>query len=215
MKKVVWDDMRGVGLLLLAVVKGLSWGYNYQLRPTRGKISMKDSSCESYFVPGDHVRVVTTDPYATLHTLSTLKVQKDIKLPEFQNKFNSSQFEGVVTEVWEKCEVDPHCCCAELAFDATITVTFNVTLSSYNEYGSTGSQVILWKSCYGTDELIKIPASKSTDVLHAEDDGGAKNVNRVHGGFKLHGKKGKVFNEVIIDVDQDVSYLGSYIYSKV
>lgn len=26
--------------------------------------------------------------------------------------------------VWDKCEVDPHCCCAELAFDAPLEVSF-------------------------------------------------------------------------------------------
>ena len=29
---------------------------------------------------------------------------------------------GVVTNVWEICETDPACCCAELATDATHTV---------------------------------------------------------------------------------------------
>lgn len=32
---------------------------------------------------------------------------------------------GVVSDAWEKCEVDPHCCCAELAEeDAAVTVDF-------------------------------------------------------------------------------------------
>eukprot|EP00630_Chrysocystis_fragilis_P000831 CAMPEP_0197401346 /NCGR_PEP_ID=MMETSP1165-20131217/18351_1 /TAXON_ID=284809 /ORGANISM="Chrysocystis fragilis, Strain CCMP3189" /LENGTH=66 /DNA_ID=CAMNT_0042927457 /DNA_START=289 /DNA_END=489 /DNA_ORIENTATION=+ len=32
---------------------------------------------------------------------------------------------GVCTDVWEKCEVDPHCCCAELADEAAaVTVHF-------------------------------------------------------------------------------------------
>ena len=118
--------------------------------------------------------------------------------PEFQRKFNSSQFEGVVTDVWEKCEVDPHCCCAELAFDAPITVMFNVTLSSYNEYGAIGSRTVSWKSCYGIDELIKIISSKDTSRGVFGDE-----------------RSPAALNEVIIDVDQDVSYLGSYMHSKI
>lgn len=78
---------------------------------------------------------------------------------------------------------------------------FNVTLSSYNEYGATGSQAVSWKSCYGIDELIKMPPSVVTGADVVSDKTGV-------GRRVAH-------NEVIIDVDQDVSYLGSYLHSKV
>ena len=45
-----------------------------------------------------------------------------MKLPEFDDSFSSLGFEGVVVDIWDKCEVDPHCCCAELAYDAPIRV---------------------------------------------------------------------------------------------
>ena len=78
---------------------------------------------------------------------------------------------------------------------------FNVTLSSYNEYGATGSQAVSWKSCYGIDELIKMPPSEITGADMNSDKSGV-------GHRAAH-------NEVIIDVDQDVSYLGSYLHSKI
>jgi hypothetical protein len=37
-----------------------------------------------------------------------------------------SNMEGVVTSTWEKCEVDPHCCCAELATEGAVRVDFDL-----------------------------------------------------------------------------------------
>ena len=35
---------------------------------------------------------------------------------------NARGWEGTVSDVWEICETDPACCCAELATDAPLTV---------------------------------------------------------------------------------------------
>jgi hypothetical protein len=42
--------------------------------------------------------------------------------PVGKQRYTSKGLEGVIIDVWDKCEVDPHCCCAELAFDAPIRV---------------------------------------------------------------------------------------------
>lgn len=72
-------------------------------------ITMRDASTASiFFKIGDKVQVIRD----VLHRPNSL--------PEF----SSMGFQGVVCDVWEKCEVDPHCCCAELAFDAPVQVRF-------------------------------------------------------------------------------------------
>lgn len=56
------------------------------------QIQMKDASSAYWFSKGDKVRV----------TSSVMKAGFDLMGRE-----------GVVTETWEKCDVDPTCCCAE------------------------------------------------------------------------------------------------------
>lgn len=73
--------------------------------------AMIDSSTASVFIrSGDRVRVAVD----VWHRPSGSDV----------NRFSSRGFVGTVTDVWEKCEEDPHCCCAELAFDAPYEVSF-------------------------------------------------------------------------------------------
>ena len=52
---------------------------------------------------------------------------------------------GVVTSVWHICEEDPVCCCAELAFDAPIEVSFEDKLDG------------LWSAHFALDELEMLP----------------------------------------------------------
>lgn len=72
-------------------------------------ISMRDGSTASiFFAIGDRVRIV-----------------KDVwHRPKSLPPFTSIEMIGTVCDIWEKCEVDPHCCCAELAFDAPVQVRF-------------------------------------------------------------------------------------------
>mmetsp|Transcript_18230 Transcript_18230/g.18295 ORF Transcript_18230/g.18295 Transcript_18230/m.18295 type:complete len:128 (+) Transcript_18230:89-472(+) len=74
----------------------------------KGNLVMKDASTIGYFRIGDSVRIISDVPHRSQNGTS----------------FCSNGFTGKVVEVWEKCEVDPHCCCAELAFDAPIQVQF-------------------------------------------------------------------------------------------
>lgn len=67
-------------------------------------LAMRDSSSVTWFQVGDRVRV------------NQGIVAKGMSLKGRV---------GVVSDAWEKCEVDPHCCCAELAEeDAAVTVSF-------------------------------------------------------------------------------------------
>ena len=50
-----------------------------------------------------------------------------------------------MVQVWEKCEVDPACCCAELAFDAPIEVRFEG-----DDYDETSS---FWTAFFAVDEI--------------------------------------------------------------
>ena len=78
-------------------------------RSTHKLLVMKDGSTASgYFNVGD---IICVD--ADVFHLSA-----DGK------KFSSKGLVGTVVEIWEKCEVDPHCCCAELAHDAPFKVEF-------------------------------------------------------------------------------------------
>ena len=73
-------------------------------------LSMVDSS-SSYAQRGHHVRVVES----VLATTATSGRTLDLK-----------GWVGVVSDGWTKCEVDPHCCCAEMSAvdDASIEVLF-------------------------------------------------------------------------------------------
>ena len=70
---------------------------------------MRDGSTASvFFAIGDRVKIV-----------------KDVwHRPKSLPPFTSIEMIGTVCDIWEKCEVDPHCCCAELAFDAPVQVRF-------------------------------------------------------------------------------------------
>jgi hypothetical protein len=97
----------------------------------RDMLYMRDgSTAENYFSLGDKVRVV-----------KDMWHYNNIGNGE---KFSSIGMSGIVTDVWEKCDVDPHCCCAELVFDAPIEVTFN------------HSSKVSWSARFAIDEIQKL-----------------------------------------------------------
>ena len=98
---------------------------------------MRDASTASvFFSVGDKVRII-----------------KDVwHRPQSLPSFNSIDLEGTVCEVWEKCEVDPHCCCAELAFDAPIQVRF-----LGNQYIS---DIDNWTAHFAMDEIQVVKKSE-------------------------------------------------------
>ena len=177
-------------------------------RERSASVLMRDgSTAENYFRLGDNVRVIA----GPRHQLSSLSLSfpssSSIKLPEFDKTFSSVGFVGVVHEVWEKCDVDPHCCCAELAFDAPIRVMFNVSLVSCNEYGAIGAATVHWSAQFAVDELEKTAAPQ----LSAE---GGRLVGERAGVESGAGKRKALQNEVRFEIDEDVTYLGKYVDSK-
>ena len=95
-------------------------------------LSMRDGSTSSnYFKVGEKVRVSTDVWHRPPHASK----------PSFSSKGR----EGSVVQVWEKCEVDPACCCAELAFDAPIEVRFEG-----DDYDETSS---FWTAFFAVDEI--------------------------------------------------------------
>ena len=94
---------------------------------------MRDGSTAStYFDVGDKVRVVMD----VWHK------------PRTQAPYSSKDLEGVILSVWEKCEVDPSCCCAELAFDAPIEVQFHG-----NQYDANAHT---WTAHFALNEIQRI-----------------------------------------------------------
>jgi hypothetical protein len=116
--------------LMVSVVAFQSSSIYSTSRNRMRTISMRDGSTAStFFSVGDKVKII-----------------KDVwHRPESLPSFNSIDLEGTVCEVWEKCEVDPHCCCAELAFDAPIQVRF-----FGNQYNS---QEDNWTAHFAMDEI--------------------------------------------------------------
>lgn len=94
--------------LLGAFNQGMAWesvGFIRSRRPARFALVMKDRSMVSYFQEGDLVQVSCDDVRRQGSALAG--------------------FCGVVTDAWVKCEVDPHCCCAEQVEDShAVTVGF-------------------------------------------------------------------------------------------
>lgn len=68
-----------------------------------------------------------------------VKIIRDVPVTNDQGlRLSTLGMEGVISEIWEKCEVDPHCCCAEQSFDAPFRVDFatmNSTSTSISFYG--------------------------------------------------------------------------------
>jgi len=79
---------------------------------------MRDGSTASvFFKVGDRVRI-----------------SKDVFITDNDGvRLSTRGMTGMITDIWEKCEIDPHCCCAEQAFDAPFRVDFssNSSLSFY------------------------------------------------------------------------------------
>ena len=117
-------------------------------------LQMKDSSCSYWFQVGDIVQVSTT-----VH-----KAGIDLKGRR-----------GMVTETWEKCSVDPTCCCAEFVDDNyAVTVTFQGPLLMLDTgmddprptESSTPFIVGIHEHCYFThhfneDELVMVEKSSA------------------------------------------------------
>ena len=104
------------------------------LRMTRRRtILMRDSSSVTWFKAGDRVRV----------SESVMSRGQDLRGRT-----------GTVADAWEKCEEDPHCCCAELAEEAA-AVTVDLDPPDARQY------------YFAEHELAKLPARAAAVVTAA------------------------------------------------
>lgn len=90
-------------------------GLALRLGSLRSSLNMRDGSTASvFFKIGDVVRV-----------------SKDVFITDNSGvRLSTRGMTGTITDVWEKCAVDPHCCCAEQAFDAPFRIDFPSNSSS-------------------------------------------------------------------------------------
>ena len=79
---------------------------NKNRKKHQAQLTMRDRSAVSYFKVGDTVLVI-----------------EDV----YKNKnLNLNGYKGIVKETWEKCQVDPTCCCAEqVDLGMAVTVVFD------------------------------------------------------------------------------------------
>jgi hypothetical protein len=89
---------------------------NTSMRRKASTLTMRDHSASYWFSPGDRVEVM-----------------EDVSKAGFNLKGRT----GIVVEAWEKCDVDPTCCCAEqVETDLAIRVKFQGTEANANEEGA-------------------------------------------------------------------------------
>ena len=120
--------MAGAKLILLPIVLAPA------LRMTRRRtILMRDSSSVTWFKAGDRVRVAE----------SVMSRGQDLRGRT-----------GTVADAWEKCEEDPHCCCAELAEEAA-AVTVDLDPPDARQY------------YFAENELAKLSAAATAAVAAA------------------------------------------------
>ena len=110
-------NMAAAKLILLPIVLAPA------MRMTRQRIVMRDSSSVTWFKAGDRVRV----------SESVMSRGQDLRGRT-----------GTVADAWEKCEEDPHCCCAELAEEAA-AVTVDLDPPDARQY------------YFAENELAKLP----------------------------------------------------------
>ena len=111
------------------------------IRITRRRtVFMRDSSSVTWFKAGDRVRVAE----------SVMSRGKDLRGRT-----------GTVADAWEKCEEDPHCCCAELAEEAA-AVTVDLDPPDARQY------------YFAENELAKLPVRAAAECAIRERNSGRK-----------------------------------------
>mmetsp|Transcript_7585 Transcript_7585/g.16380 ORF Transcript_7585/g.16380 Transcript_7585/m.16380 type:complete len:292 (-) Transcript_7585:346-1221(-) len=106
--------------------------------------TMRDRSASYWFSVGDRVRVVE-DVVCSSSSVSGLGSNSN------NSKFNLKGRVGTVVETWEKCDVDPTCCCAEqVDTDMAVRVAF------YNNKEEENDAVV--------DDPVVVVVDAGTDV---------------------------------------------------
>jgi hypothetical protein len=111
--------------------------------PNQGRLMMRDVSASYWFRVGDKVQVV-----------------QDV----YKGNSNLNQRIGTVREAWEKCDIDPTCCCAEqVDTGMAVKVEFEVTTDSEEGGASMFHH-------FAEDELIKL-TDDAVDAMPSNETG--------------------------------------------
>ena len=109
-------------------------------RPPVSSMVMRDASASYWFQVGDSVRVVADD------------VEKA--------GFNLQNRVGRVVETWEKCDVDPTCCCAEqVDINMAVRVEFQGTEADETKAGTS------FMHYFAEEELVKTEGEATANAL--------------------------------------------------
>ena len=136
-------------------------------------LHMVDHSCVNWFAVGDCV-----------------KVNDDV----IKAGINLKDRVGTVIETWEKCEVDPTCCCAEQVdtgmavrvrfedVDSKVTMSLarnkqnNRNMKNENDEGSPLFVETFFTHYFAEEELIKIKPDKKNDSKNANIDNDSNDI---------------------------------------
>ena len=125
-------------------------------------MTMRDRSASYWFTKGDKVKVI-----------------EDVFMTNNQQKTNLRNKEGIVVETWEKCNVDPTCCCAEqVDTNYAVRVLFNSSTNTndddeyYNNNNNNNNTTMTSNATTTTQsgEKSTISASASFYYYFAEDE---------------------------------------------
>lgn len=121
----------------LAIVSRPTLGHGiHQDTRTRAVVTMRDASSAYWFSTGDSVRVVD----------DVVKAGASLKARV-----------GTVVETWEKCDVDPTCCCAEqVDTGMAVRVEFQGTETDGSVSGTS------FMHFFAEEELIKVKEDEKT-----------------------------------------------------
>lgn len=117
-----------------------TWKRRSENRISNGNtMMMRDRSGSFVFKNGDTVKVVEDVYYRIPVTSPPLP-----KSPTTET--NLVHFTGTVIDTWEKCEVDPHCCCAELT-DPNLAVRVEFKIDN---------DAATFRHYFAEEELVKL-----------------------------------------------------------
>ena len=96
---------------------------------------MRDASSAYWFKAGDKVQVIS----------SVFKSGNDL-----------AGREGIVIETWEKCDVDPTCCCAEFVDEnSAVHVKFKGSINTVDDEDET-NKILEFQHYFAEGELEKV-----------------------------------------------------------
>lgn len=119
---------------------------------SRTILNMRDASCAYWFNVGDKVKVTSSVTKAGVDLIGRV---------------------GDVIQTWEKCDVDPTCCCAEFVDDNfAVTVKFNgkidpASVTATGEGFIKGIDIDTFTHYFNEDELVKVKEDEVEEAASA------------------------------------------------